>query len=78
MEEKMSEENIKEVEKLEAQIHRLQAEVAALQRHKQDNHKDMTLHIGGQMQDALWVSFMIITFSFAESLSQSLHIGMKS
>lgn len=49
----MSEENIKEVETLEAQIHRLQAEVAALQRQQQDNHKDMTFHFGGQMQDAL-------------------------
>lgn len=74
MEEKMSEENIKELEKLEAQIHRLQAEVAALQRHKQDKHKDVTLHTGGQMQDALWVSFIIIRFLFIFNLYHSLYI----
>ncbi|KAG7226831.1 hypothetical protein INR49_014180, partial [Caranx melampygus] len=51
--EKMSEENVKEVEMLEAQIHRLQAEVAALQSQQQDSLKDMTFHFGGQMQDAL-------------------------
>ncbi|XP_071350968.1 centromere protein P [Trachinotus anak] len=53
MEEKMSEENIKEVKMLEAQILHLQAEVAALQCQQQDTHKDMTFHFRGQMQDAL-------------------------
>ncbi|XP_022597841.1 centromere protein P [Seriola dumerili] len=51
MEEKMSEENRKEVEMLEAQIHGLQAEVVALKRQQQDNHMD--IYFKGQMQDAL-------------------------
>ncbi|XP_042365657.1 centromere protein P [Plectropomus leopardus] len=53
MMEKMSEENTEEVNVLEAQIERLQAEVAALQRQQQDNQKDITFHFRGQMQDAM-------------------------
>ncbi|XP_045932508.1 centromere protein P isoform X1 [Micropterus dolomieu] len=53
MEEKMSEENIEDVRSLEAQIECLQAEVAALQRHQQDIHKEITFHFSGQMQDAM-------------------------
>lgn len=49
----MSEENIEEVKVLEAQIERLQAEVAALQGQQQDNNMDITLHLRGQMQDAM-------------------------
>uniref|UniRef100_UPI0037E73414 centromere protein P n=1 Tax=Semicossyphus pulcher TaxID=241346 RepID=UPI0037E73414 len=49
----MSEENIEEVRVLEAQIECLQAEVEALQRQQQDNHKDITLQLRGQMQDAM-------------------------
>ncbi|XP_070758877.1 centromere protein P [Enoplosus armatus] len=53
MEEKMSEENTEEVRMLEGQIEILQAEVAALQCQQQDNHKDITFHFRGQMQDAI-------------------------
>ncbi|XP_034724873.1 centromere protein P [Etheostoma cragini] len=53
MMEKMSEENIEDVRVLEAQIEHLQAEVAALQRQQQDNHKDITFHLKGHMQDAM-------------------------
>ncbi|XP_076599876.1 centromere protein P [Chaetodon auriga] len=53
MEERMSEENIEEVRVLEAQIERLQAEVAALQSQQQDNNMDITFHLRGQMQDAM-------------------------
>ncbi|KAF1392092.1 hypothetical protein PFLUV_G00048920 [Perca fluviatilis] len=53
MMEKMSEENIEDVRVLEAQIEHLQAEVAALQRQQQDNHKDITFHLRGHMQDAM-------------------------
>ncbi|XP_070701892.1 centromere protein P [Pempheris klunzingeri] len=53
MEEKMSEENTDEVKVLEAQIKRLQAEVAALQCQQQENSKDTTFHFRGQMQDAM-------------------------
>ncbi|XP_030276563.1 centromere protein P isoform X1 [Sparus aurata] len=53
MEEKMSEENNEEVMLLEAQIEHLQAEVTALQHQQQDNHKDITFHLRGQMQDAM-------------------------
>ncbi|KAL7408611.1 hypothetical protein ABVT39_026274 [Epinephelus coioides] len=53
MMEKMSEENVEEVTVLEAQIERLQAEVAALQAQQQDNQKDITFHFRGQMQDAM-------------------------
>ncbi|XP_044028878.1 centromere protein P [Siniperca chuatsi] len=53
MEEKMSEENTEEVRVLEAQIECLQAEVAALQHQQQDNHKEITFHFRGQMQDAM-------------------------
>ena len=49
----MSEENTDEVKVLEAQIEQLEAEVAALQRQQQDNQKDITIHFGGQMQDAM-------------------------
>ncbi|XP_029287307.1 centromere protein P isoform X2 [Cottoperca gobio] len=56
MMEKMSEENIEEVKVLEAQIEHLQAEVAALQRQQQDNHKVITFNFRGQMQHA--VSYM--------------------
>ncbi|XP_034442415.1 centromere protein P isoform X1 [Hippoglossus hippoglossus] len=48
MEENMCEENMEEVEVLEAEIDRLRAEVAELQ-----NLKDMTFNFRGQMQDAL-------------------------
>ncbi|KAA8593689.1 hypothetical protein FQN60_009805 [Etheostoma spectabile] len=53
MMEKMSEENIEDVRVLEAQIEHLQAEVAALQCQQQDNHKDITFHLRGHMQDAM-------------------------
>ncbi|XP_031152669.1 centromere protein P [Sander lucioperca] len=53
MMEKMSEENIEDVRVLEAQIENLQAEVAALQRQQQDNHKDITFHLRGHIQDAM-------------------------
>ncbi|XP_070814585.1 centromere protein P isoform X2 [Chaetodon trifascialis] len=53
MEERMSEENIEEVRVLEAQIERLQAEVAVLQGQQQDNNMDITFHLKGQMQDAM-------------------------
>ncbi|XP_040889598.1 centromere protein P isoform X2 [Toxotes jaculatrix] len=53
MEDKMNKENIEEVKVLEAQISCLQAEVAELQRQKQDSHKDMAFHLRGQVQDAL-------------------------
>ncbi|XP_037534951.1 centromere protein P [Nematolebias whitei] len=46
----MSEENIEEVNVLEAQIKHLQAEIKALQ--QQNNCKDETLHFRGQMQEA--------------------------
>lgn len=59
MEEKMSEENNEEVMLLEAQIEHLQAEVTALQHQQQDNHKDITFHLRGQMQDAMWVKSLI-------------------
>ncbi|KAM9361920.1 centromere protein P [Symphorus nematophorus] len=49
----MSEENIEEVRVLEAHIERLKAEVAELQSQQQDNHKDITFHLGGQLQDAM-------------------------
>ncbi|XP_054866633.1 centromere protein P [Amphiprion ocellaris] len=49
----MSEENMEEVQMLEAQIERLQAEVEALQRQQQDNQKDITFQFRGQMQDAI-------------------------
>lgn len=38
---------------LEAQIEILQAEVEALQRHQQDNQKNITFQFRGQMQDAI-------------------------
>ncbi|XP_072237520.1 centromere protein P [Leuresthes tenuis] len=47
------EENVEEVKVLEAQIEHLQAEVEALRLQQQENHKDLTLHFRGQMQDAL-------------------------
>ncbi|XP_041812128.1 centromere protein P [Chelmon rostratus] len=53
MEEMMSKENIEEVKVLEAQIERLQAEVAVLQGQQQDNNMDITFHLRGQMQDAM-------------------------
>ncbi|KAM7005529.1 centromere protein P [Tautogolabrus adspersus] len=53
MEEKMSEENMEEVRVLEAQIERLQAEVEELQCQQQNNNKDITLQLGGKMQDAV-------------------------
>ncbi|KAI3369766.1 hypothetical protein L3Q82_024588 [Scortum barcoo] len=53
MEEKMSDENLEEVKMLEAQIECLRAEVAALQRQQQDNHKDIMFHVKGHMQDAM-------------------------
>lgn len=49
----MSEENSEEVKVLEAQIQRLQAEVAMLQQQQQDNHKDMTIHFRDKCKDAL-------------------------
>ncbi len=49
----MNEENIEEVKILQAQIKLLQAEVEALQRQQQDNHKDVTFHLRGKMQDAM-------------------------
>ncbi|XP_051271568.1 centromere protein P isoform X2 [Dicentrarchus labrax] len=51
--EEMSEENIEEVRVLEAQIERLQAEVSALQCQQQENHKDITFNLRGQMQNAM-------------------------
>lgn len=42
-----------DVKVLEALIECLQAEVAALQHQQQHNHKDVTLHFTGPMQDAL-------------------------
>ncbi|CAJ1052045.1 Hypothetical predicted protein [Xyrichtys novacula] len=50
--ETMNEENMEEARVLETQIERLQAEVEALQRQQQENHKDITLQLGGQIQDA--------------------------
>ncbi|XP_041837235.1 centromere protein P [Melanotaenia boesemani] len=49
----MSEENTDEVKVLEAEIERLKVEVKVLQQQQQKNHKDITLHFRGQMQDAL-------------------------
>lgn len=49
----MSEENNEEVRMLEAEIERLHAEVAALQRQQQDNHQGITFPFRGQMQDAM-------------------------
>lgn len=49
----MSKENAEEVRALEAQIERLQAEVAELQSQQQENQKDMTLQLRGKMQDAM-------------------------
>lgn len=59
MQEKMNEENTEEVRVLEAQIERLQAEVAALQDQQQDNQKDITLNLTGQIQEAMCVSLII-------------------
>lgn len=53
MEEKMNEENTEEEMLLEAQIERLQAEVAALQSQQQDNQKDITFHLKGQIENAM-------------------------
>ncbi|AWP02314.1 putative centromere protein P-like [Scophthalmus maximus] len=49
----MNEENMVEEKVLQAQIERLQAEVAELQCRQQDDQKDMTFHFRGEMQDAL-------------------------
>lgn len=59
MEEKTNEENTEGVRVLEAQIERLQAEVAALQDQQQDNQKDITLNLTGQTQEAMCVSLII-------------------
>lgn len=56
----MNEENMVEEKVLQAQIERLQAEVAELQCRQQDDQKDMTFHFRGEMQDALWVSFFFL------------------
>ncbi|XP_044205842.1 centromere protein P isoform X2 [Thunnus albacares] len=53
MEENMSVENTEEVKVLEAQIKRLQAEVAVLQHQQQENHKDMTIQFRDKCKDAL-------------------------
>ena len=71
MMETMSEENTDEVKVLEAQIEQLEAEVAALQRQQQDNQKDITIHFGGQMQDAMWVLFIFFDY---KSLSNPLSL----
>lgn len=49
----MSEDNSEEIKMLELQMKHLQAEIEALQSQKEDSQKDITLHIGGQMKDAL-------------------------
>nr|XP_046236733.1 centromere protein P isoform X2 [Scatophagus argus] len=49
----MSQEDTEEVRMLEAQIALLQAEVAALQGQQQAIQKDVTFHLGGQLQDAI-------------------------
>lgn len=56
----MDEENTEEVMALEAQIERLQAEVAALQSQQQDNQKEITFHLKGQLEDAMWVLLLIL------------------
>ncbi|XP_060925600.1 centromere protein P [Limanda limanda] len=53
MEENMCEENMEEVQVLEAQIDQLRAEVAELQDRQKQNLKDMTFNFRGKMQDAL-------------------------
>ncbi|XP_034389812.1 centromere protein P isoform X2 [Cyclopterus lumpus] len=53
MMEEMSQENMEEVKVLEAQIKHLEAEVSALKGQQQDNHKDITFHFRGEMQDAM-------------------------
>ncbi|XP_056292468.1 centromere protein P isoform X1 [Pseudoliparis swirei] len=53
MMEEVSQEDMEEVEVLEAQIKHLQAEVSALKCQQQDNHRDITFHFRGEMQDAM-------------------------
>lgn len=53
IEKEMNDENTEEVTVLEAQIERLMAEVAALQDQQQDNQKDLTLHLTGQIHNAM-------------------------
>lgn len=55
----MNDENMEEVRVLEAQIEHLMAEVAALQDQQQDNQKDLTLQLTGQIHNAMWVSPII-------------------
>ncbi|XP_037831181.1 centromere protein P [Kryptolebias marmoratus] len=49
----MSEEDMEEVNVLQAQIKLLQKEIKALQQQQQDDCRDMTFHFTGQMQKAL-------------------------
>lgn len=67
----MNDENTEEVRVLEAQIERLKAEVAALQDQQQDNQKDLTLHLTGQIHNAMWVS---PPFSLQPVFFPNLHI----
>lgn len=53
IEKEMNDENMEEVRVLEAQIEHLMAEVAALQDQQQDNQKDLTLQLTGQIHNAM-------------------------